>query len=92
MSDVVHVRERSRFEVVEGESTAVLTYVREGDAVRFEHTRVPAEIEGEGIGTELAAAGLGWARSEGLVVVPQCSFVRAYLDEHPEVAAELDVR
>lgn len=92
MSDVVHMPDRNRFVVDEGGARAVLTYVLGDGVVTFEHTRVPAEIEGEGIGTELAAAGLAWARSEGLAVVPQCSFVRAYLDDHPEVAAALEVR
>lgn len=92
MSDVVHVPESTRFEVVQGEERAVLTYTLREDSVVLEHTIVPSELEGHGVGTHLAAAALEWARSEGLAVVPHCSFVRAHLEHHPEAAEGLDVR
>ena len=39
---------------------------------------------GQGVGSALAKAGLGHARSEGLRVLPTCPFVAAYMREHPE--------
>ena len=91
MSDVVHAEERSRFEVVEGEHRAVLTYVRADDQVVLEHTVVPPELGGRGIGSDLASAALGWAREQGLAVVPQCSFVQSFLAKHPEAADGLEL-
>ena len=35
---------------------------------------------------ELVQHALAWARQEGLKVRPDCSFVRAYMDKHPEYA------
>jgi uncharacterized protein len=92
MSDVVRVEEKSRFEVVEDGARAVLTYVVADGVVTFEHTVVPPELEGRGLGSRLAAAGIAWARESGLAVVPQCPFVRAWLDKHPEEAASVELR
>jgi predicted GNAT family acetyltransferase len=84
MSDVVHVPEQSRFELEAGGQVAVLTY-EEGDGdVALVHTVVPPELEGQGIGGELAEAAVGWVRGRGLEVVPVCSFVQTWLQRHPE--------
>ena len=81
----VHVPERSRFEVAEPAGTAVLTYTSAGDdAVVLEHTVVPPELEGRGVGTALVRSALSWAAQQHLAVVPQCPFVRAWLDKHPD--------
>lgn len=88
MSDVVHVPERSRFEVREEEGTAVLTYEVSDGAVAFLHTVVPVELEGQGVGSRLAAEGVAWAVAEGRRVDPVCTFVQAWLDRHPEALGD----
>lgn len=80
----VHVPERRRFEVAEAQGTAVLSYTRDGDAVVLEHTLVPQEMEGRGVGSALTRSALAWAASQDLAVVPQCSFVREFLAKHPD--------
>ena len=80
----VHVPERSRFEVAEPEGTAVLTYVLGDGEVVLEHTVVPVELEGRGIGSVLARSALAWAAQQSLAVVPRCSFVRGFLERHPD--------
>lgn len=84
MPDVQHQPDKSRFAAeVEG-GTAELEYVMRGDRVAFVHTFVPAPARGQDVGTALVEAGLAWARDEGLGVIPQCPFVKAYVDDHPE--------
>jgi predicted GNAT family acetyltransferase len=86
-SDVVHAPDRARFELTEGGATAVLTY-REGEGdVALLHTVVPAELEGAGVGSRLAEAAVRWAVEGGREVVPVCSFVRGWLERHPEALA-----
>jgi predicted GNAT family acetyltransferase len=85
--DVVHVPDSSRFEVRDPAGTAVLTYELSDGAVTFVHTVVPVELEGRGIGSQLAGTAVGWARQEGLEVVPVCSFVKAWLSRHPDATA-----
>lgn len=91
MADVVHVPERSRFEVREGDDVAVLTYELEDEGgqrrVVFLHTVVPDAMGGQGVGGRLAETGVAWAREEGRTVVPQCPFVKSWLDKNPEALA-----
>jgi predicted GNAT family acetyltransferase len=63
---------------------AELDYQRTGNEILFTHTGVPSALEGRGIGSALARAGLEYARAEGLTVVPLCPFVRSYIDRKPE--------
>jgi uncharacterized protein len=63
---------------------AVAAYQREGDRIVFTHTLVPPAIEGKGVGSKLIRAALDSARDQGLKVVPQCPFVAAYIERHPE--------
>lgn len=65
---------------------AVLTYVVRGDTVELTHTRVPAQLEGQGYGAALAKAALESARAKGLKVIPTCPFVRSYMRRHKEYA------
>jgi hypothetical protein len=82
--EVTHDEERRRFELEEDGATGFLTYTRRDGAIVFTHTIVPPELEGRGIGGRIVRTGLEFARGEGLKVVPQCSFVQAYIERHPE--------
>ena len=63
---------------------AIAAYQREGDRIVFTHTEVPPALEGRGVGSRLVRGALDQVRDAGLKVVPQCSFVRAYIQRHPE--------
>ena len=49
----------------------------------------PEPARGQDVGTALVEAGLAYAREDGLTVVPQCPFVAAYVEGHPEAQALL---
>jgi predicted GNAT family acetyltransferase len=78
MSDVIHSPTISRFE----SGAAYLAYAREGDAFVIEHTVVPPDMEGQGVGGDLVKAAVSFAREEGLTVDAQCSFARGWLERH----------
>ena len=88
--EVRHVPERRRFEIVEDGERAILTYELRDGAIVFTHTIVPREIEGRGIGSRLARTGLDHARAEGLRAVPQCPFVAAWIERHPDYSDLVD--
>jgi len=81
---VVHNEAASRFELELGDELAVLEYRRTGDSMIFTHTGVPPAYEGRGYGGQLARAGLDYARSAGLKVVPLCSYIAAWIRRNPE--------
>ena len=47
-------------------------------------TVVDDAFEGQGVGSRLAATALDEARDAGLRVAPRCSFIKAYIERHPE--------
>jgi predicted GNAT family acetyltransferase len=49
------------------------------------HTEVPPDARNRGIASRLIEGMLVEARSRGLKIVPLCSFVKTYVDRHPEV-------
>jgi hypothetical protein len=79
-----------RFEARFAEGTAVLQYrYRNDGALVLVHTEVPPALRRRGIATRLAGAALAFAREHHLAVVPVCPFVAAYLQQHPEISAEI---
>jgi predicted GNAT family acetyltransferase len=83
-SEIIDNKDAGRFELkVEGH-IAVANYDRSDGAVVFTHTEVPEELEGQGIGSRLIKGALDQVRQQGLKVVADCAFVRAYIDKHPE--------
>jgi predicted GNAT family acetyltransferase len=89
---VVVDAERSRFESVVDGHTAFIDFRRDGDTIVLIHTEVPDELEGHGVGSALVRGALEHIRAERLALVPQCPFVRSYIERHPDEAAGIDVR
>jgi len=81
---VVHLPEQERFEIRVDGYIAELTYSLIGSTILFKHTGVPSKLEGRGIGSKLAKAGLEYARTNGLKIQSVCWFVSGYLQRHPE--------
>lgn len=84
--EVTDNRAAGRFELPTDAGPAIAAYRLDGDVITFTHTVVPEGAEGHGVGSRLLAGALADVRARGLKVVPQCAFVRAYLDRHPEAA------
>ena len=82
--EVHHNIAASRFELQFDGIIAVLEYKLQDDTITFIHTGVPAELEGRGIGSQLAHAGLEYAREKSYKVLPLCWFVAGYIERHPE--------
>jgi len=73
-----------RFELDVDGYTAFAYYRLEPGVITFTHTEVPPALSGHGVGSRLVRAALLSARARGLKVVPQCTFVSAYMGKHPE--------
>jgi uncharacterized protein len=68
---------------------AAAYYARAGDVITFEHTEVPTELGGKGIGSKLVKGALDQVRADGLKVVAQCPFVKGWIEKHPDYAGLL---
>lgn len=81
---VQHLPEKQRFEIHQSGQVAVLEYNLQAGVIAFTHTGVPPALEGQGIGSQLARAGLEFAREQQLKVRPFCWFIAGYIERHPE--------
>ena len=84
-TSVVDVPDRGRFEVRLGDRVVGLaSYHVENGTMALPHTEVDPSVGGRGFGSLLVAGVLAAARERGLTVLPYCSFVRHYIQQHPE--------
>jgi hypothetical protein len=74
----------SRFEMHADGATAFVKYRRAPGVVTLLHAEVPAELEGQGLGSRLVRATLEAVRAEGAKVVPRCGFVAAFIRRNKE--------
>ena len=93
-TSVIDVPDRGRFEVRLGDRVVGLaSYHVENGTMALPHTEVDPSVGGRGIGSALVAGVLAAARERGLTVLPDCSFVRHDIQQHPEtvdLVAEAD--
>jgi predicted GNAT family acetyltransferase len=91
---VVDVPERGRFEIrIDDRVVGLASYHIERGTMTLPHTEIDPSVGGRGLGTVLVAGVLSAARERGLHVLPYCSFVRHYIQQHPDtvdLVAEAD--
>lgn len=82
---VSHNPAEHRFEVaVEGQLAIAEYKLTSPSVMRLTHTEVPQALEGRGIAGALARFAMAHAREHQLKIDPQCRYMRAYMDKHPE--------
>jgi uncharacterized protein len=82
---VTDAPENSRYEIRDGDLLlGQAVYQLRGDQVVFTHTEVDMDQERSGLGGTLVRGALDDVRSKGGTVVPMCSFVRGWIERHPE--------
>jgi uncharacterized protein len=83
MTDIVNNPAQNRFELVVDGHLAAAYYKRDGSVITFEHTEVPPELGGRGVGSKLVQGALDQVRSAGLKVIAECPFVKGWIGKHP---------
>ena len=82
---VLHNRQDQRFSVKLEGYEACLMYSRRANEIDLYHTYVPEVFRGRGIAERLCRAAFEYAKREGLVAIPSCSYISdTYLKRHPE--------
>ncbi len=82
---IEHRPEESRFVALREGIEAELTYRKLNDAtLEYDHTYVPPEFRGGGLGGRLVREAMEYARKNGYKVKPTCPFVADFIDRHPE--------
>lgn len=76
-----------RFEMHIDGHMAYEVFERFPGGIAYLHTIVPKALEGRGVASRLVKYILDDAAENGLKVRPDCPFVKAYIDKHPEYQA-----
>jgi uncharacterized protein (DUF924 family)/predicted GNAT family acetyltransferase len=79
---IQHQQASSRFSATVDGHALELDYLRRGDQVIFTHTGTAPALRGCGLAAELVEHALQWLAPQGLQLVPDCSYVGAYLARH----------
>lgn len=74
---------KHRFELEVDGHLGAAHYERNGNVITFTHTEVPAELGGKGVGSALIKGALDQVRADGLKVIAQCPFVKAWIGKNP---------
>jgi len=70
---------------IAGKPDAEMTFTNAGDKViSIDHTLVPKEMGGMGVGKALVEFMVMDVRKRGLKIIPRCPFTRATLEKHKE--------
>ena len=81
-NEVVNNPSQHRYQLTVDGHVAATYYEIAGGVITFVHTEVPPELGGQGIGSKLIKAVLDQVRADGLKVVAQCPFVKAFIDKN----------
>ena len=83
--EVLHDKAGSRFVVKLQGNEACLMYRLTDKEIDLYHTYVPEVFRGRGVAEQLCKVGFEYAKTNGLRVIPSCSYIsEAYLKRHPE--------
>ncbi len=75
-------RAKSRFELAVGGQTVFADYRRNGGALVISYVEAPPSLRGSGAAGRLMEGIMALARSEGLKVVPLCSYAAYWIQRH----------
>ncbi len=72
------------YTIIDGQEAVLEYYSLDNDTLVFNHTYVPPPLRGKGIAAVLTKYALNYAREHNFKVLPQCSYVVAYVERNKE--------
>jgi predicted GNAT family acetyltransferase len=86
VTNVVNNKAQHRYELAVDGDIAATYYAIAGRVITFIHTEVPPALGGRGIGARLVKGALDQVRADGLKVIAQCPYVKAFIEKNPAYA------
>lgn len=81
----INDKKGSFFIEIEGKQEAEMTFVFAGeDKIIIDHTGVNPGNEGKGLGKQLVAQAVTYARENSIKIIPLCPFAKKVFDKTPE--------
>ena len=90
--EIIHEIGKSAFQAVENEQNlGLLTYTTDNNNFIINHTEVSEGHEGKGIGKALVKEAVGYAKVNGLMVIPHCSYAKSVIDKDPHLGDDVTI-
>lgn len=83
-NDLLNNKESHQFEMYVDGKKSFIEYQQEDDVLYLVHTEVPEEQGGKGIAADLVEKTFNYLEEQNLKVVPECSYVQAFLKRNPD--------
>lgn len=88
--DIQHDSQARRFLAPLQSGDAFVAYTEPDEStLDLQHTVVPPEAAGRGIGSALVEHVFVYVRERGKKIIPSCPFVRAWLERHPQYREQI---
>jgi uncharacterized protein len=83
--EVADAPDAERYEFsIDGKVVGFTAYTARPGLIAFIHTEIDEDLQGRGLADRLIRFALEDVRSRGLVVLPFCPFVKAFIERHRE--------
>ncbi len=80
---------QGRLSIRTGSGEAELKYAVENGVMGIYHTFVPETERGKGLAEKLAVAAFALAKERGVMVRPDCDYIRRFVERHAEYAVQI---
>lgn len=82
--EVIHDIDNSSFVIKIDNAASYVSYSLNGSIMELYTTYTPPQLRGKGLAEKVVRAALDYAKENQLKIVPTCSYVRVFLERHPE--------
>lgn len=82
MSEVKHDPVGQKFFIPLENGEALLAYTQVNEILDVHHVILPEDRLGQGIEEKLATACLDFARKNGLRIIPNCAYMKDFIENH----------
>ncbi len=88
--EVIHDKENHSFVIKIENASSYVSYSLSGKMMELYTTYTPPQLRGRGLAEKVVKAALEYAKENNLKVVPTCSYVRVFIQRHPEYKSLTD--
>ncbi len=88
--EVIHDTNNSSFFIKIDNASSYVSYSLNDRIMELYTTYTPPQLRGKGLAEKVVKAALDYAKENNFVVIPTCSYVRVFIERHPEYKSLTD--
>ncbi len=82
--EVIHDTQNKSFVIKIDNASSYVSYSLNDKVMELYTTYTPPQLRGKGLAEKVVRAALNYAKENNLKVIPSCSYVRIFIERHPE--------